>query len=63
MDEIAVLVAEKLDFDMAGPRDELFEKDVRGAEGNLRFALSLFESAGEVGRGADDAHAAAAAPF
>ena len=39
------------------------EKNVRGAESNLRLALSLFKSAGEVGRGADDAHPAAAAPF
>ena len=35
MDEVAVQVAQKLNLDMAGPRDVLFEKNVRGAESDL----------------------------
>ncbi len=43
MDQVAVLVADQLHFDVPRPGDELFQKDFGAAEGRLRFALGLLE--------------------
>ena len=61
MDEIAMLVAEELHFEMAGPDDELFEKDRRVAERGAGFAAGLFDGLIELLGLVGDAHAAAAA--
>ena len=61
MDEIAVLVAEELHFDVAGAGDELFEKHVGDAEGGAGLAAGLVEGVVELVRRQGDAHAAAAA--
>ena len=51
MDQVAVLVAEQLHFDVAGACDELFEEDVGDAERRAGFALGLVEGLVElVGR-------------
>jgi lipopolysaccharide biosynthesis protein len=43
MDDIAVLVAEDLDFDVFGSRDVALQKDGGVAKGVERFILSLGE--------------------
>ena len=59
--DVAVLVAEDLHFDVLGAADEALEEDGVVAEGGGGFAARLFELAGEIGGLIDDAHAAAAA--
>src|SRR5262245_48288957 len=63
MNEVAVLVAEKLDFNVAGLGDELLDEDIRAAEGRKRFALSLLERGGELLFALHDAHPSAATPL
>ena len=48
MDQIAVAVAEELDLDVPGPRDELLDEDLVAAEGGERFAAGGFEGVGEI---------------
>ena len=51
VDQVAVLVAEQLHFDVAGAADELFEEDVGDAEGGAGLAAGLVEGVVElVGR-------------
>ena len=61
VDDVAVLVAEDLDFDVLGALDVALEEDGGVAEGVLGFGTGLGEEAGELGRFFDDAHAAPAA--
>ena len=61
MDEVAVLIAEQLHFDMAGARDVLFEEHIGDAEGGAGLAAGLLEGVVELVGGQRDAHAAAAA--
>ncbi len=61
MEDVAVAIAEDLDFDVAGAADVAFEEDGVIAEGGFGFAAGLFETAGEIGGAVDDAHAASAA--
>ncbi len=61
VDQIAVLVAEQLHFDVPRPADEFFDEDVGAAERGQRFALGRFEGVGEIVSAFDDAHAASAA--
>ena len=61
MEEIAVMVGEDLNFQMARARDVFFEEHRGVAEGGARLLLGFFEATVEVGRLMHDAHAAAAA--
>jgi hypothetical protein len=63
VDDISVLVAEDLDFEVSGASDEFFEEDFIASEGVFRFALGLFEIACELVFGLHDAHTATTAPF
>ena len=60
--EVAVLVAQKLHFDMASAANELFEKDIRNTERGLGLALGLLDRFVELIGLVGDAHASAAAP-
>ena len=60
-EDVAVLIGEDLELDVAGTLDELLHVEVAVAEGAGGFRGGLLEHAGEVFRRADDAHAAAAA--
>ena len=44
MQQIAVIVGENLDFEMARTRQIFFKKDAGIAEGRFCFALSFFEA-------------------
>ena len=61
IEAVAVLVGEELDFDVAGPLDELFEIDFAGAEGARGFVAGGDEGGGQLCRALDGAHALAAA--
>ena len=50
VDEIAVLVAEQLHFDVRGALDELLQEDVGTAEGRAGLAPGLVEGRARVGR-------------
>ena len=63
MDQIAVLVAEKLHLDVAGLGDELLDEHVGAAEGGERFPLGLLERRRELLLALDHPHAASAAPL
>ena len=59
--QIAVIVRENLDFEMARTRQIFFQKDAGVAESRFCFALSFFETLVEFRLAAHYAHAAAAA--
>ncbi len=61
MDDVAVLVAEHLDFDVARVGDEFFDEDTVIAERGLRLRLGAGEAFLHVGLTIGDAHALAAA--
>src|SRR5690349_1094459 len=60
-DDAAAPVGEELDLDVAGPFEVALEEDSVVAEGRLRLPLRGRDCLVEVGRLADDSHAAAAA--
>ena len=57
----AVVIAEHLELDVARVLDVFLDVDVADAEGRLGLALRRLERLAQLGGGADDAHAAAAA--
>ena len=59
--QVAMLVTQQLDFDVASPLDELLDKNVRAAKRRERFATSLLERRFQVCGIAHHAHAASAA--
>ena len=59
--DVALLVGEDLDLDVAGLDDELFEVDVAVAEGGLGLGPGRVEGGPQADVVVDDAHAAAAA--
>ena len=61
MQDLAVAIAQDLDFDVAGAAHEAFDEDRVVAESRGSFAASFFQQAGKIGRVLDDAHAASAA--
>ncbi len=61
VDDVVVLVAEDLDFDVFGALDVSFEEDGGVSEGVLSFCLGFCEEARELGGFFHDAHSAAAA--
>ena len=61
MQNVAVAVAQDLDFDMPGAAHEALDENGIVAEGGSGFAARLFQPAFEIGRLIDYAHAAAAA--
>src|SRR5262249_31405569 len=61
--EISMTIAQQLDLNMPGAGNVFFDEDFVGTKGGLRFALRLFESAGEVFARGDDAHPATASSF
>ena len=61
IDHIAVLVAEHLDFDVAGIDDEFLDEDAIVAEGRFGLGLGELESLGHFGLRMRDPHALAAA--
>ena len=61
IDHVAMLVAEHLDFDVAGIDDELFDEDAVVAERRLRFGLGEIEAFGDLALRMRDPHALAAA--
>ena len=61
MDEVAVLVAEELDLDVAGVRDEALEEHIADTEGATGLAAGLVEGVVELFRRLGNAHAAPAA--
>ena len=61
VNQVAVAVAEQLDFDVPRPRDELLDEDLVAAESVERFATSSLKGVGKILRLLDNAHAAAAA--
>ena len=60
IDDIAVLVGEQLDFDVAGALDQFFEIDLAGAEGARGLVAGRDEGGGQLCRALDGAHALAA---
>ena len=56
VNDVAVFVAENLEFDMARCFDITFEQHAISPEGILRFALTRFERRREFFRRANDAH-------
>ena len=46
VNQIAMLVAQQLNFDMSRLLDELFDKNIGGTESRHRFTLGLFEQTG-----------------
>ncbi len=60
VDHVAVLIAEDLDFDVAGVFDELLNIDAAVAEGSLGFGGGGFEAVDEVIGAIDASHAFAA---
>src|ERR1700690_85457 len=63
VDHVAVLVAQDLEFDVAGGLDLLFDINVGAAESLLGFGFGGLKQGDEFARVAHDAHAAAAAAF
>jgi len=61
VNDVSVLVAKDLHFDVLGALDVAFEEDGVVAEGVLGFFLGLGEAGLELGGFFDDAHAASAA--
>ena len=61
VDDGAVMIAEHLELDVARALDVLLDVDVADAEGRFGLALRGLERLAQLRRGADDAHAAAAA--
>ncbi len=61
VDEVAVLIADELDFNVARPRQEFFQEDIRDAKRGAGLAAGLVERFVERIRGERDAHAATAA--
>jgi hypothetical protein len=61
MNDIAVLVAEHLDFDMARFDDELFDEYAVVAERGFRLRTGAFKALLDFGAAVGDAHALAAA--
>ena len=61
VDHVAVMVAEDLDFDVAGALDQAFDVDFGAAEGALGFAGGVAEGGFEVVLPLHPAHAFAAA--
>jgi hypothetical protein len=61
VNDVAVMIAEDLDLDVARVLDVLLEIDVADAERGFRLALRGLERLAQLRRLADDAHAAAAA--
>ena len=61
VDQIAVGIAEQLDFDMTRPAHELLEVDLVVAEGGLRLAAGLDDALVQMLCRIDDPHAASAA--
>ncbi len=61
IDDVAVLVAENLDLDMAGIDDEFLDEDPVIAEGGCGLRLGTGEAFGDLSRRMGDAHALAAA--
>ena len=61
MDQVAMLVAEQLHFDVTRLRNEFLDEDVGGAERGHRLALSRLEQTGEILGLEHHAHAASAA--
>ena len=61
VEEVAVAVAEELDFDVAGAADVAFEEDGAVAEGGFGFGGGFGEAGFKFGWFEDDAHAASAA--
>ena len=61
IDHVAVLVAEHLDFDMAGIDDEFFDEDAVVAERGLCLGLGEVEALGDLALRMRDPHALAAA--
>src|SRR5262249_37184816 len=59
--DIAVLVRENLEFDVARRTDKLFQVYIGGTERAARFALRLHEERGKILRIGDHTHAASAA--
>ena len=57
MNQISVLVAQHLDFDMPRILDELLDVDFSVAEGALGFARSFAQCGSKLGRRIDPAHA------
>ena len=60
-DDVAVMIAEDLNLDMARTSEIFLEKDAAIAEGRLGLARGGFERGFEAGRIGDDAHPAATA--
>ena len=61
IEDVAVLVGEELDFDVAGALDEFFEIDLAGAKGARGLVAGGDEGGGQLGWRLDGAHALAAA--
>ena len=59
--DLAVLVGEDLDFDVAGAADIAFDEDGVVAEGGGGFGVGFGEAGGEFFGGLDDAHATSSA--
>ncbi len=60
INDVAMLVAEHLDFDVPGVDDEFFDEDAIVAERRLGFRARQLESLGDLGGAVGDAHALAA---
>ena len=60
-EDVAVLVGENLELDVAGALDEFFEVEVTVAEGARGLAGGLLEERGQLFGGAHDAHSASTA--
>ena len=63
MHQIAMLIAQQLNFDMLCPADELFQKDFRTAERGSRFVSSRLKGLIKLGCRAHRPHAATATTF
>ena len=61
IDHVAMLVAQHLDFDVAGIDDEFFDEDAVVAERGFGFGLGEVEAFGDLGLRMRDPHALAAA--
>src|ERR1700694_3924961 len=61
MQQVAVMIGENLDFQVAGARQIFFQEYGRITEGGARFTLGFLQEDIELCGGMNDAHAAAAA--